>query len=173
MQAPCADTPAGGADALPQWCDLPGDVLGVIGSMMCCPAQLSSATRVCKTWNSGIAAGVERLELDMNRDHAAFAAKVEQLQRRTPALVACKAHVSTSVPTTQLAENLHELGAKLKNIQVRARVGGRVLQPQTAHHTTPHHATPHGGATQQHPLNCTRAHTHTHTHTTVAAAPGP
>lgn len=100
------------------WSDLPADVLTVIGGLMACPNQLSSATRVCKTWNQAIPTGVERLELDMNPCGQAWGAKVEQLQRLTPSLSRCKAHVSTAVPKMAFGANIKQLGAKLKNIQV-------------------------------------------------------
>lgn len=109
-----------------EWSDLPGDVLSVIGSLMSCPNQLSSATRVCKAWKQGIPAGVEKLELDMNPCNQAWGAKVEQLQRLTPSLARCKAHVSTAVPKTAFGANIRQLASKLKNIQVGADVGVRL-----------------------------------------------
>lgn len=100
------------------WSDLPQDVLSVIGGLMSCPNQLNSATRVCKSWNQAIPSGVERLELDMNPCNQAWGAKVEQLQRLTPSLSRCKAHVSTAVPKMTFGANLRQLAEKLQNIQV-------------------------------------------------------
>jgi hypothetical protein len=57
---------SGGVVLQVPWGDLPGDVLSVIGAQMCCPSQLSSASRVCQAWHASIPQGVERLELDMN-----------------------------------------------------------------------------------------------------------
>jgi hypothetical protein len=47
-----------------------------------------------------------------------FAAKVDQLQRLTPALSSCKAHVSTAVPKGEFGANIRRLASKLVNIQV-------------------------------------------------------
>lgn len=63
--------------------------------------------------------GVERLEIDMNPCHQAWGAKVEQLQRLTPALSRCKAHVSTAVPKMAFGANIRQLAAKLQSIEVR------------------------------------------------------
>lgn len=100
------------------WSDLPADVLSVIGGLISCPSQLNSATRVCKNWNQAIPSGVERLELDMNPCGQAWGAKVEQLQRLTPALSRCKAHVSTAVPRTAFGANIRRLASKLQSIEV-------------------------------------------------------
>jgi hypothetical protein len=62
---------------------------------------------------------VERLEIDMNPCHQAWGAKVEQLQRLTPALSRCKAHVSTAVPKMAFGANIRQLAAKLQSIEVR------------------------------------------------------
>lgn len=110
-------------DVVPQqqpapWSDLPGDILSTIGGLLSCPNQVNSATRVCRTWNQAIPSGVERLELDMNPCNQAWGAKVEQLQRLTPSLSRCKAHVSTAVPRTAFGANLRQLAGKLQNIQV-------------------------------------------------------
>jgi hypothetical protein len=108
------------------WSELPQDVLSVIGGLMSCPSQLNSATKVCKNWNQSIPSGVERLELDMNPCNQAWGAKVEQLQRFTPNLSRCKAHVGTAVPKMAFGANLRQLATKLHNIQVRllGLVGG-------------------------------------------------
>lgn len=87
---------------------------------------------MCSGWHRGIAAGVERLELDMNPCAGAFAAKVERLRRLTPSLSACKAHVSAAVPQPDLAANLAQLGSKMQNIQVRRRPAGRPRQQAMA-----------------------------------------
>lgn len=100
------------------WSDLPADVLAVIGGLMSCTNQLNSATKVCRHWNQAIPSGVERLELDMNPCNQAWGAKVEQLQRLTPSLSRCKAHVSTAVPKMAFGDNIRQLAAKLQNIQV-------------------------------------------------------
>jgi hypothetical protein len=88
---------------------------------MSCPSQLNSATRVCKNWNQSIPSGVERLELDMNPCNQAWGAKVERLQRFTPHLSRCKAHVGTAVPKMAFGANLRQLATKLHNIQVCER----------------------------------------------------
>lgn len=85
--------------------------------------QLSSATRVCRTWNAAIPSGVEKLELDMSPCRHAWDQKVDQLQRLTPSLSRCKAHVSTAVPKGSFGANIRKLGAQLKNIQVGGFVG--------------------------------------------------
>jgi hypothetical protein len=100
---------------------LPADVLAVIGGLMSCTNQLNSATKVCRHWNQAIPSGVERLELDMNPCNQAWGAKVEQLQRLTPSLSRCKAHVSTAVPKMAFGDNIRQLAAKLQNIQVWLR----------------------------------------------------
>lgn len=86
---------------------------------MSCTSQLNNATRVCKSWKQSIPSGVERLELDMNPCNQAWGAKVEQLQRFTPNLSRCKAHVGTAVPKIAFGANLRQLATKLHNIQVR------------------------------------------------------
>eukprot|EP00879_Flechtneria_rotunda_P024277 GHRR01025729.1.p1 GENE.GHRR01025729.1~~GHRR01025729.1.p1 ORF type:complete len:467 (+),score=150.86 GHRR01025729.1:1156-2556(+) len=99
------------------WAELPGDILQMIGGMFSSSTHVNCALRVCKSWQKGIPAGVQQLELDMNPALDAWHAKVEQLGQLLPTLSSCKAHVSTAVPKLEFGDKIKQLAGKLHNIQ--------------------------------------------------------